>query len=134
MEDNKVKFALWARPETLNKVESCYKEDDCRSKSEFIEKAINFYCGFLSAKTYGDYIPVVFLSTMKGVMASLEDRMANLLFKNAVELSMLSHLTAATSNISTETVKKLRGMCVNEVKNIHGAVKLEDAFKYQKQE
>ena len=43
MMENKKKFPLWVRPETLEKVEKIYREDDCRSRSEFIEKAIEFY-------------------------------------------------------------------------------------------
>ena len=39
---NKRKFALWLYPETLDKVKQLYTEDDCRSKSEFIEKAVQF--------------------------------------------------------------------------------------------
>lgn len=44
---NKVKFALWAYPETLKDVEVHYKHDNCKSQSEFIEKAIKFYIGYL---------------------------------------------------------------------------------------
>lgn len=132
MADNKYKFALWLQPETMTKVEKLYKDDDCRSRSEFIEKAILFYCGYLAAKDYRDYIPNVFISTMKGTLDSLEDRIANLLFKNAVELSMLSHLTAATHKVSEDTVADLREMCVADVKKIHGAIRLEDAIKFQK--
>ena len=40
---NKRKFALWIYPETLEKVENAYEKDNCRSQSEFIEKAVNFY-------------------------------------------------------------------------------------------
>ena len=122
MADNKYKFALWVQPETMTKVEKHYKDDDCRSRSEFIEKAILFYCGYLAAKDYRDYIPNVFISTMKGTLDSLENRIANLLFKNAVEISMLSHLTAATH----------QEMCVADVKKIHGAIRLEDAVKFQR--
>ena len=132
MADNKYKFALWVHPETMSKVEKLYKDDDCRSRSEFIEKAILFYCGYLAAKDYRDYIPNVFISTMKGTLDSLENRIANLLFKNAVEISMLSHLTAATHKVSEETVNDLREMCVADVKKIHGAIRLEDAVKFQK--
>lgn len=35
---NKVKFALWAYPETLKDVAVHYKNDNCKSQSEFIEK------------------------------------------------------------------------------------------------
>ena len=40
---NKRKFALWLYPDTLEKIKQHYTEDDCRSKSEFIEKAVRFY-------------------------------------------------------------------------------------------
>ena len=43
--ENKRKFALWAYDETFKRIEQLYKEDNCRSRSEFIEKAVNFYCG-----------------------------------------------------------------------------------------
>ena len=34
--ENKKKFALWVHPETLEKAEQVYREDNCQSKSEFI--------------------------------------------------------------------------------------------------
>lgn len=40
--ENKRKFALWAYDETFKRIEQLYKEDNCRSRSEFIEKAVNF--------------------------------------------------------------------------------------------
>ncbi len=132
MEDNKQKFPLWVTPKTMNRVERFYKEDDCRSRSEFIERAINFYCGFLSAKDYGDYIPDVFVSTMQASMDSLEDRMAKLLFKNAVEISILTHLMAAQTNVDKEIIDELRQMCISDVKRTQGSIRLEEAYRFQK--
>ena len=82
MEETKSKFALWAYPSTMKKVEKLYPDDNCKSKSEFIEKAILFYCGYLTAADYREYFPNVIVSTMQGTLESLENRMANLLFKN----------------------------------------------------
>ena len=42
----KHKFALWVKDSSMELVESQYKLDDCKSRSEFIEKAINFYSGY----------------------------------------------------------------------------------------
>lgn len=53
--ENKKKFALWVHPETLEKVEQVYREDNCQSKSEFIEKAVDFYYGFLTSDNYKTY-------------------------------------------------------------------------------
>ncbi len=50
MNENKRKFGLWVHPETLKKVDSTYKEDNCKSRSEFIENAINFYCGYIAMR------------------------------------------------------------------------------------
>ena len=57
--------------------------------------------------------------------------MATLLFKIAVELSMILHVTAATNQIDEDTLSRLRGMCVAEVKRLRGAVRLENAVKFQ---
>lgn len=38
----KRKFALWIKQSTIDMVEGIYKEDNCSSRSEFIEKAIIF--------------------------------------------------------------------------------------------
>lgn len=130
----KKKFQLWYYPETEAKIIELYKKDGCKTKSEFIEKAIIFYCGFLTAPNYREYLPNVVLSTMKGTLDSFENRMARLLFKMAVEIAMMLHVTAASNNIEKDTLNALRGMCVDEVKKIQGTIKLEDAVSFQNYE
>lgn len=49
MFENKKKFALWIYPDTLEKVGKIYQQDNCDSRSEFIEKAVNFYIGYLTS-------------------------------------------------------------------------------------
>ncbi len=131
-ENNKEKFALWLRPETKRMVEKHYKDDGCRSRSDFIEKAIVFYCGYLTAADYREYFPNVIVSTMKGMLDTFENRMANLLFKNAVELSMLLHVVSATHDIDGETLEDLKALCSDEVKRLNGSVSLADAWKFQR--
>ncbi len=113
-------------------MEEFYKEGGCRTKSAFIERAINFYCGYLAAEDYRAYLPEVVTSTIEGVLNSFEGRMASLLFKIAVELSMMLHVTAANNEIDEEILSELRGLCVNEVKRLHGRVSFEDARKFQR--
>lgn len=130
--ENKKKFALWTYPDTLERVEKLYRDEGCKSKSEFIEKAINFYCGYITAQNYSDYYPSVIVSTVKGTLDSFENRMASLLFKMSVELSMMLHVTASNNDIDEKTLSMLRGMCVKEVSRIHGTVSFDDAVKFQK--
>ncbi len=46
---DKIRFALWLKPETMEKVRTASAQDDCGSLSEFIEKAVLAYLGYLSA-------------------------------------------------------------------------------------
>jgi len=129
--ENKVKFALWAYPETLKNVEVHYKNDNCRSQSEFIEKAIKFYIGYLSEEDNINYLSPMITETVKAQIKGTEQRLARLLFKVAVELGKLSHMTAAVNEVDDETLDKLHAMCVNEVRRINGIIDYEDAAEYQ---
>ena len=128
---NKVKFALWAYPETLSDVETHYKYDNCRSQSEFIEKAIKFYIGYLDEEKSVNYISPLITETVKAEIKGTEQRLARLLFKIAVELGKLSHITAAMNDVDDETLRSLHAMCVNEVRKINGIIDYEDAAEYQ---
>lgn len=132
MDENKKKFALWIHPSALEKAERLYQLDNCRSKSEFIEKAIIFYSGYISAEDSRDYLPEVIVSTLQGSLNTFENRMASLLFKYAVELDMMMHISAANFHIDENTLSRLRGKCVKEVKALYGRISFEDAVNYQK--
>lgn len=129
--EKKIRIPLWIYPSVEEKIQKNFEADNCKSPSEFIEKAILFYCGYLASEEYRQYLPNVLVSTMQGSLDSFEDRMATLLFKIAVELSMMLHVTAAANEIDEDTLTRLRGLCVEEVKRLHGSVRLDDAVRFQ---
>ena len=128
---DKEKFALWVRPTTMQGVRENYREDNCRSQSEFIENAILFYLGYLTADKPKSFLPSMFLSTLKGIVAESDNRTSGLLFKIAVELAILQNLIAATNEVDELTMTKLRGECIREVKKIHGIFTMEKAMDWQ---
>ena len=130
---NKVKFPLWVYPETLKDVEVHYKNDNCKSQSEFIEKSIKFYIGYLDEEKSVNYISPMITETVKAQIKGTEQRLARLIFKVAVELGKLSHMTAAMNDVDDETLKSLHAMCVTEVRKINGIIDYEDAVEYQKE-
>lgn len=69
----KRKFALWIKESTLDMVENIYKDDKCSSHSEFIEKAIIFYAGYLSSNDNSQYLPNVVTSTLKSIVAKSDN-------------------------------------------------------------
>ena len=132
MFENKKKFALWVYPDTLDKVEEIYRSDDCESKSEFIEKAIRFYIGYLQSADKKGYLPSVVTSTLKSIVAESDNRQNRMLFKLAVEIAIMQNLMASLNEIAPLSLERLRGECVQEVKRLSGGFTFEDALTWQK--
>lgn len=128
----KRRFQLWLKPSVLQMADDLYEKDNCGSRSEFIEKAIQFYAGYLYGESAGDYLPKILISTLKGILNESDSRISRVLFKLAVEQAITMNVVAATCNISREQLEKLRGTCVSQVKRSNGAYSFEDALDFQK--
>lgn len=132
MKEKKNKFPLWIYPSTMETIERHIDKSGCRSKSDYIEQAVRFYSGYLSAQDYKDYLPNVVMSVMKAVISSYERRTSNILFKVAVEISMMNYLLASKYRISRDAMRNLRDRCVREVRSYNGYISLEDAAMFMR--
>lgn len=128
---NKIKFPLWLLPATMESVDELYTGDNCKSKSEFIEKAINFYIGFLKSEDNVNYLSPRITSSVDAVVHGAEQRINRNLFKIAVELGKLAHTLAAANDVDEDTLHELHLMCVDEVRHINGTINFESAVKFQ---
>lgn len=128
----KRKFALWVKESSLELVRKLYKDDNCSSQSEFIEKAILFYAGYLSAEKNKSYLPNVVTSTLKSIVAESDNRQNRMLFKLSVEMAMMMNVIAAIQDIDKLSLERLRGECVKEVKRTNGSFSFDDAVDWQR--
>ena len=129
----KTKFLLWLNPDAKAMVENNYRADDCRSQSEYIEKAIRFYTGHVIGQDNRSYLPNAIVSLIKSVSKESETRMGRLVFKLAVEQAIMMNLLAAYHDIDDETLARLRRNCVEEVKRLNGGFSMEDAVEWQRE-
>ena len=67
----KEKFALWITPEAKKEVEAHYKQDNCKSQSEYIEKAVRFYSGYLDTKHAEEYLPRILSDVLEGKLGGI---------------------------------------------------------------
>jgi len=104
---------------------------NCLSRNDFIEEAIKFYVGYLNKENDAKYISETLESMFDAKIEISEDRIAKLLFKLAVEMSMMMNIIAANSDIDNETLTRLRGKCVKDVKSSIGNITFEKVVKYQ---
>ena len=132
MVTGKEKFALWLTPESREVVRETYLSDNCASQSEFIEKAVRFYCGYLEAEKDGAYLPKVLSEILEGILSTFGSRVGRLLFKQIVEQSILTHIIAADTDIDLDTLEKLRGRCVQDARRTNGEISFQDILRFQK--
>ena len=65
MEDRiKKRIPVWLYPETLGQMDQCLTKGNCKSRSEYIEKALLFYNGYLLSKEASPYLPVILTSVL----------------------------------------------------------------------
>ena len=128
----KRRFQSWLRPSTIKLMDRLYEDDNCRSRSEFIEKAIRFYAGYLSTQNAREYLPNVVISTLKSIVAESDNRQNRMMFKLAVEIAIMQNLVALQQDIDPLSLERLRGDCVKEVKRLNGSFSFEDALNWQK--
>jgi len=127
--DNKRKSAFWLHPEIKKIIMKQYKNDNCASQSEFVEKAITFYSGFINTQNTGEFLPKTLSSIITGIVQTSEDRIARVTFKLAVEICMMMHVLAELNNLPDDYLHRLRGKCVKEVKKSIGTVSLDKAVR-----
>ena len=128
MTGNKIKFPLWLTPECKQIVEDNYRPDQCQSRSEFIEKAIWFYAGFLHTLDAGAYLPRALKQMLDGTLGVFAERIGRQLFKLAVEQNVNNHILASDTDIDARSYQKMRGLSMDEVKRTNGRIDFEDAL------
>ena len=133
MEDNKRKHSVWLSDEVWDEVKSAYRADNCSTLNQFVEKALQFYLGYLKVKDASSYLPRVLSDVLEGKLGAFGSRLASLLFKLAVNDDMLTHVLAAGTEVDElAALDKLRVQCVNETKQTHGSVEFKDAYLFEK--
>ena len=128
MNDNKDRLTYRPGPETKQKIERWYREDNCRSKNEFIEKAVNCYTDMLAAGE-STMLPRAVQSAIDNRLKLFEERISSLLYKQAVEMDMIASLVLQSLNVSEEVLRQERAKSIAAVKKTNGQLRLEQKLR-----
>lgn len=131
MTNEKHKHTIFLTDEVWTEIQDAYHADGCTKLSEFVEKAVRFYLGYLKAKVATAYLPRVLAEALDGKLGALGSRIGGVLFKLAVNDDMLTHVLAAGADVDPNVLDKLRVQCVNETKETHGKIDFRDALAFQ---
>ena len=132
-EENKKRTAVWLAPGVIRRMDGWLEEDNCKTRSEFIEKALRFYMGCLATEDTSEYLSRALVDTLRGTLADNENRLRTLLFKLCVEVNMMSHTVAAHFRADPVNRRELRAYAVDEVLRTNGKISFDDALDLQRQ-
>ena len=125
----KEKFPLYLSPEKKAILERRYQEDGSRSITAFIERAVDFYLDYLSANNAGLFLPTSIKSYVDGRLGQLENRMASLLYKQAVEQDMVAGILADAYQFNEDDLQRRRTESINNLKKTNGRISLDQRVR-----
>ena len=128
--ENTHKMTIRLSPVTEFRLERDYRLDGSRSKNEFIEKAITHYQDLLEAEQ-NETLPVAIQSAIDGRLGMFEDRLAQLLYRLAVETDMGISAVLDCIQLDADYLRKLRANSVKNVKMTNGLLAFEQKVKEQ---
>lgn len=102
-----------------------------KSQNDFINKAIEFYMGYLRNEKNTDYIAPILSSAIKSQMTDIERNISEIIFKLAVEVAKQNHIAVSRGYISEEVLESLNAMCCRDVASNNGRIQFENAYRFQ---
>ena len=131
-DENKKRTAVWLSPGVIRRMDSWLEEDNCSTRSEFIEKALRFYMGYLATEDTSEYLSQALVDTLQGIVADNSNRLRTMIFKWCVELNMMGHTIAAHFRADPINRRELRAYAVDEVKRTNGQISFDRALDQQR--
>lgn len=128
---NGVHFTIHISEETsriLSSIITLTNRNPKREQSAAIEEAIKFYFAYLSGQLSMDYVCGVYGKQMDAIVNSAASRLSSLLFKQAVEINLLTRIAALDYDVSKDEYDKMRSKAVEAVKRSNGRIALLDTI------
>lgn len=100
----KRRFPLYIPAEQDAEINEFVDNGYAKSQNDFINKAIEFYIGYLRNNKNLDYIAPILSSVMKSQMQDIERNLSEMLFKLAVEVAKQNHIAVSRGELDEDTL------------------------------
>ncbi len=130
-EKRDIQVRIWFSQSELDLMDKHFADLGLKSRSDFIRDAIHFYIGYLNQQKNIDYLSPVLGSVIKSEIDGAVRNISEMLFKMAVEESLLSNMIAFSNRINPENLAGVRQWCEREVAETNGVISYERAYEVQ---
>ena len=125
MSENFESKGVRLRPEQWRLCTQMCQEFGYKNYSEFLREAIDFYADWKMRGTTEKVITPEIESIVRTIIGKTEDRFSRLLFKNTVELHLLTRLIYHDFNYKPEEVQAVRNEAIRMVGDTNGSLNLD---------
>ena len=125
MSENFESKGVRLRPEQWRLCTQMCQEFGYKNYSEFLREAIDFYADWKMRGTTEKVITPEIESIVRTIIGKTEDRISRLLFKNTVELHLLTRLIYHDFNYKPEEVQAIRNEAIRLVGDTNGSLNLD---------
>ena len=125
MSENFESKGVRLRPEQWRLCTQMCREFGYKNYSEFLREAIDFYADWKMRGTTEKVITPEIESIVRTIIGKTEDRISRLLFKNTVELHLLTRLIYHDFNYKPEEVQAVRNEAIRLVGDTNGSLNLD---------
>ena len=120
MGTKKQKTGFWIDGEVIQHMDALLEEAHVNSRSEFAQKAIEFYISFLQTKRVEKYLLPTFSAAISGVIGGTEERIARLLYTLALEIAMLDRIVAFEKEIPESVLLRIKEASEQDIRENTG--------------
>lgn len=120
---NSTHTSVWIENKVLEECKSNMERLEIKFFKYYVAEALKFYNGYLKDKSNEEYINETVIKPIEKMLKNTEDRVARLMFKQAVETAKLFSLLVNELELDTYYIDSLHGEAVDDVKKINGAIK-----------
>ena len=124
--DKKYKITVRMDGKTEQEIRKMMDDAHVKSVNAFIIKAIKFYLGYLRQGKNLNFVSPILASAVKSEMNNIEQNLSEIIFKMAVQISMLTQVVADEKEFRPEYLEELYRWCAQKVALTNGIISLED--------
>ena len=125
------RIALYATNDVLEICEQDIEKSNSKNRSHFICEAIKFYHCYINKDLTDSVLTPAFETVVDARLNLAEDRIAQIIFKLAVEMAYTMNILAGAFELNPDKIERMKYRVQHEVKAINGSINLEDIIRYQ---
>ena len=111
-------------------MDSFIKANNFKSRSELVNKAVDFYIDYNNNKKPGEFLSREIEAIMSGNVELAEKRLGNrfakLMSETAIQLGIMEQVLKSISDINEDDIENFRKVAVDEIRNNQKILKYEE--------